>query len=51
MNTAEQITAILRYHRRLGRLGRMMSLEQAAAEWIGRFAKLWREHQDRGDDV
>ena len=51
MNTQEQIQAIIRYQQHLFRLGRTLSLEQAAQEWISRFARLWREHHEERSTV
>jgi hypothetical protein len=39
-----QAESIRRYHARNVRLGRSSSLEESAREWVGRFARLWREH-------
>ncbi len=47
MNAREQILAVLRYHRHTLLQGRALTLEQAACEWIRRYASLWREHLDR----
>ena len=38
-----QAECIRRYHRHLLRR-RPISLEHAGREWIGRYAKLWRQH-------
>ena len=44
MHTREQIQAIRRYQSHLRRKGRVLSEEQAAREWIERYAALWRQH-------
>ena len=39
-----QAACIRRYQQHLQRLGRPASLETAAREWVGRYARLWRQH-------
>ena len=39
-----QAACIRRYQQHLQRLGRHSTLESAAREWVGRYARLWRQH-------
>jgi hypothetical protein len=39
-----QAQSIRRYHTRLLKHGRRVTLEEAGREWIGRFARMWRDH-------
>jgi hypothetical protein len=41
-----QAFAIRRYHKHLQRVGRNLTLESASREWIGRYARLWRQRYE-----
>jgi hypothetical protein len=43
----QQANCIHRYYQHLQRMGNPLPLECAARQWIGKYARLWRLHQQR----
>jgi hypothetical protein len=41
-----QAQCIRRFRNHLHRIGRAVTLEDAACIWISRYARLWREHHN-----